>query len=366
MTNRTVSAGRAPRITIESAGGDLSIVGWEGEDLLIKSDEDCRFSQDGDQVVLSCPDDMALRVPRGASLNIQTVGGDLALRGVSGDVQIQTIGGDASIRDANNISLGAVHSDLSLRGARGNVSIRTIGSDASLREIQGNVSLESVGDDLVLRDVRGNLKVNVGEDVVLSLAPRPGNNYAVDAGDDVMLILPADSDADLALEGDGVIVNWPGVEAEEGATSRLLKLGSGGAKIAIRAGGEVRVSSQERADQSPDEFGNFAGMMVDWSDFGAQLGAQISRRVEAATNRAARAAERAARKAEAKVRGPHVRGRVNVGRWDWNFDSRNTPPPAPREPVSEQERMAILKMLAEKKITAAQADELLAALEGGG
>jgi hypothetical protein len=35
------------------------------------------------------------------------------------------------------------------------------------------------------------------------------------------------------------------------------------------------------------------------------------------------------------------------------------------EPVSEEERMAILKMLQEKKITSEEADKLLAALEGG-
>jgi hypothetical protein len=35
------------------------------------------------------------------------------------------------------------------------------------------------------------------------------------------------------------------------------------------------------------------------------------------------------------------------------------------EPVSEEERMAILKMLQEKKITAEQAEQLLQALEGG-
>lgn len=363
MTKRTLSAGRAPRITIETAGGDLSIVGWEGEDLLIKSDEECRIGQDGERVVLSCPDDLALRVPHGASLQIQTVGGDLALRGVSGDVKLQTVGGDVSIRDANNVSIGTVTSDLSLRGARGDVSIGTVSSDASLREVQGNVSIESVGDDLVVRDVRGSLKANVGEDVVISLAPRSGNTYAVHAGDDVMLLLPPGADADLVLEGDRVIVNWPGVEEEDGAVTRALRLGRGGPQIAIRAGGEVRLASQDQAQQSPDEFGNFAGMMLDWSDFGAQIGARISRRVEAATKRAAQQAERAARKAESKLNAPHLRGRVNVGRWDWNFDSRNAPP-APREPVSEDERMAILKMLAEKKITAAQADELLAALEG--
>jgi hypothetical protein len=43
-----------------------------------------------------------------------------------------------------------------------------------------------------------------------------------------------------------------------------------------------------------------------------------------------------------------------------------TPPAPPKsEPVAEEERMAILKMLQEKKITAEQAEQLLQALEGG-
>jgi len=50
-------------------------------------------------------------------------------------------------------------------------------------------------------------------------------------------------------------------------------------------------------------------------------------------------------------------------KWTWDVESM---PKAPkREPVSEEERMTILRMLAEKKITAEQAEELLSALEGG-
>jgi hypothetical protein len=57
-----------------------------------------------------------------------------------------------------------------------------------------------------------------------------------------------------------------------------------------------------------------------------------------------------------------------VGRWNWNLSDTPkppTPPEPPADPVSEDERMAILKMLAEKKITAQQAEKLLSALEGG-
>ena len=59
---------------------------------------------------------------------------------------------------------------------------------------------------------------------------------------------------------------------------------------------------------------------------------------------------------------------MKAGRWNWEMGPRGVPtPPSPpsSEPVAEEERMAVLKMLAEKKITAEQAEKLLDALEGG-
>ena len=50
-------------------------------------------------------------------------------------------------------------------------------------------------------------------------------------------------------------------------------------------------------------------------------------------------------------------------KWTWDFD--NMPKAPKREPVSEEERMTILRMLAEKKITSEEAEQLLSALEGG-
>jgi len=63
----------------------------------------------------------------------------------------------------------------------------------------------------------------------------------------------------------------------------------------------------------------------------------------------------------------HWRGNVKVDRLNWNVGPKGvpTPPAPPSEPVAEEERMTILKMLAEKKITAEQAEQLLSALEGG-
>ena len=358
---RTISTGKSPSIIVDVIEGDLSVVGWDGE-LLIKGDEDeYRVEESGNEVTLSCDGDLALRVPKNASFQFRRIGGDASIRGVRGGIQLNEIEGDLSIRDGGSISIDAIHSDFSLRGSTGDLLVKSAQGDVSIRDVEGNVNLESVADDLAVRGVRGNVRVNVGEDVIVYLEPKSDGNYSVVAGDDILLVLPVDANATLTLQGDEINVDLPGVEEEEDATERVVVLGDGSAKISLSAGGDVRVSDKADAGEFAEEFGNFAGLNFDWSGFGER----ISRQVERVTRRAEEAGRRAERHAERHAR--KWRGKVNVGRWNWDIGPTGvvTPPSPPSEPVAEEERMTILKMLQEKKISAAQAEELLKALEGG-
>ena len=361
--SRTISAGKFPKIRIDAIDGDLSVVGWEAEEILIKADEDeLSLQQNGDEVVLSCTDDVSLRLPREASLFVQRIGGDAALRGVTGNVEIREIDNDLSIREAGSVAIDTVKSDFSLRGAKGNLYVKNAGGDVSIRDVEGSVTLDSVADDLALRGARGNINVNVGEDVVVYLEPKADGEYSLAAGDDILLVLKPNVNITLTMHGDEIHVDWPGIENEEDVTERVLVLGDGAAKITLQAGGDIRVTSDAEAGNSAQDFGNFAGLNFDWSGFGER----ISRQVEQATARAAKRAEEAARRVErhAERQARRWRGNVKVGRWNWDLKPEGFPTP-PSEPVAEEERMAILKMLAEKKITAEQAEQLLSALEGG-
>jgi len=365
--SKSVFVGNNPKVKLDKVGGDLSIVGWDGTDLLAKSDDDqVRVEQTEEAVSLSSNSDLSLRVPKGASLEIKSISGDASIRGLLGGVEIKEIHGDLSVRDVGSLSIDTIHSDFSLRGAKGDLYIKTAHSDVSIRDVDGNVSLDSVANDLALRGTRGNVKVNVGEDVVVYLEPKPDGQYAVMAGDDILLVLPKNVNATVTMQGDEIAVEWPGIGSDEDATERVIVLGDGSAKISLRAGGDVRVTNRADAAESAAEFGNFAGLNFDWSGFGER----ISRQVEHATARAAKRAEEAARRverhAERHARGG--RGGLGMGPWNWDFKGAPrppTPPEPPAEPVTEDERMTILKMLAEKKITAQQAEELLNALEGG-
>lgn len=365
--SRTINAGRTPRIEIESVGGDLSLVGWEGDDILLKADDDdVSVTQDGDQVRISCGDDLSIRAPKGATVLIARIDGDASIRGVMGGIELKEITGDLSMRDVNHVAIETVHADFSLRGGKGNLSIRKADSDVSIRDVDGNVNLDSVSDDLALRDARGSVNANVGEDVVMYINPQPGNAYSVNAGDDILLVMPPKANATLTLSADDIHVEWGGVENEKDATRRVITFGDGSAPIALSAGGDIRVSNRSDAGESAEDFGNFAGMGMDWSGFGER----ISRRVEQATERAQRKIEAANRRVEQKMRAAEQRGRgrgkvaLEVGRWNWDFSSKGVPVP-PKSPVSDEERLTILKMLQEKKISAEDAEKLLAALEGG-
>lgn len=366
--SKTISAGRTPKVQIDEMNGDLSLVGWEGEDILLKADdESIRFKQEGDLIRLSCDSDLSVRLPKGANIAIKKISGDASIRGVIGGIELGEVEGDLSIRDVQTIAIKTVHGDLSLRGAKGNLSVSQIHGDASVRDVDGNVTLDSVVDDVALRDVKGNVTVNVAEDIVLYLNPQAGNAYAINAGDDILLVMPPKANVTLTLSADNIDVDWDGVEKDEDATSRIITLGDGSATMALSAGGDIRLSNRADAGDSAEDFGNFAGIGMDWSGFGDR----ISKRVDQATQRAHKKIEEAARRIEHKAKDAdrgarRFKGALEIGRWKWDIDSSKRGVPMPtKSGASDEERLVILKMLQEKKITAEQAEKLLASLEGG-
>ena len=80
---------------------------------------------------------------------------------------------------------------------------------------------------------------------------------------------------------------------------------------------------------------------------------KLERKLEAARRRQELKEQAMERRAQARSKGPRSFG----------WTSPASPPG--KEPVSDQERLMILKMLEQKKITREEAEELLAALEGG-
>lgn len=375
MLKKTLSVDSASKVRVTAAPGDLRVAGWDHEEVSARTDGDMLdLILAGDEVTVACDGDLILNIPHRLALNLEVVSGDADVRELPGGVTIREVEGDLALRMVGATAVGTVmgdmearesgpltaddlHADLSVRGGKGDLFVKVVDGDVSLHDIQGNVKLDAVAGDLYVRGVNGNMDVRVEEDAVLYLQPAEGRAVNVYAEGDILLHMSARANATLTLSAsnaDDIRVEMPGVPKRDGTNPRSVVLGNGGAAIHLQAEGDVMVTSRESDWASAAEF-DFGGGWPLPDDFSER----INHRVQEATRRAAHRAEAAARRVEEKMRQQHGR------RFAFNWSAGRAPVAPPVEPVSDAERLAILKMLQDKKITAEEAEKLLSALEGG-
>jgi DUF4097 and DUF4098 domain-containing protein YvlB len=337
--------------------------------------------------------DVALREV-GGPVRFARVAGDLAARSVAGGCEADSISGDVSLRDIDGpVKLGMVSGDLSLVDVDGPAQVERVSGDADLQGVLGPVRMEAVAGDLSAVEVEKSLQVSrVDGDAELRMAFEGDMVVQLTAAGDVSCEVEPDSDVTFVLRGDGgVRCQLPGV-----ATTRTnerevtFKLGEGVAKVMVRASGKVIISPAGAGwPRVGVEFG------VEMESFGDELARRIEAEVEQklrqlderlgtlsvhfgehdkasirrTQERARQQGERARKRAErAAERARRHAGGPSGPSW---LPPRPPAPPAPpapprppSEPVRDDERLAILKMVADKKISPAEAEKLLAALEG--
>jgi len=334
MTQKTLECGNAPAIKIE-IHGDARIEGWEKNEIRAEGDAQIELTPAGDAINLTCNGDCEVMVPRGAAVAVMAIGGDARVRDITGSVALGAVGGDCSIKRVTMLD------------------IQTVGGDADL-------SCERLG----------AVRLNAGGDAKLGIKTGPLQPFTLQAGGDIECKLPPVANARVSIT--------------DGAGSRALVLGDGSVAVALACGGDAHLAGENasRGARGADfnfDFGKeFAqGFGPNFGkDFGKRISEQLEvkmrQQAEKMAQKATRHAERAAHRAEAQAE----RMARHAERKSWRGFGfgvslgDDTPAPQsatsyatePGETVSDEERMTILRMLADKKITAEQADQLLNAL----
>jgi hypothetical protein len=415
MQQQTVSVEPSVPVRVGAVAGDLRVAGWERSEIMAKTDGDeLTLAVDGGEARVSCDENLILYLPRPAALIVESVAGDASLQAmhgslrlgpVAGDVTMNDVGpvdadtvaGDASLRNVGAVSAKSISGDLTLRGSKGACAIENIGGDASLRDVNGDLAIQNVGSDLYARSVRGSVNVNAGADVALYLEPLPGHVYNATAGDDILVRLPREANIELHIVGrdaEDVHVDIPGVELSGESAAYDFTIGpqtDNIAKMYLTATDDLLVTCQADAWDSAADFGVGMADSGDWNippipplppDFSERINRRVQaameraqvhieeagRRAEVAGRRTSLKMEAAMRRAEAKARAAEVRHRrgaqmnLNISRFNWDLIPRGSAETG--QPVSDEERLAILRMLQEKKISMEEAEKLLAALEG--
>ena len=357
------------------------------------------------------------------SLTVESVGTEFSAKRINGELNIESIGSNATIGDTGAVILGSVGSQFVAKRVRGDLKVEeSIGGNAVIRDIDGQVYIKSVGGSLHLREVSGGISVDVGGNVTVEFLPVSWQSYNVDSGGSIRSYVPGEANATFEILSGArdIRINTPETSKRIEEGTYTLTLGEGAASVKITAGGKVDITSREMdwegvkdfeidfgeeisslaeeiADQATRQLESqlemlennlnvhLSGLATSLSTAGLseERAQEIQERVEMAKERAAKRAAAAAdrakvklelkvaaaqRKADRKARATAARAarKARESRGERGFLIPTPPPPKPIDPVSEEERLMILQMLQEKKISVEQAEKLLSALEGKG
>ena len=372
----------APHITIARCARDLAITGSDQRQVVVEGhQEEPSVERQGEALTITAQEDCVIHCPPGASLTIKQVDGDLSAQGLTGPLAIESGRGDVTLRGVGPTTLREASGDLEARGVEGELHIQEVRGDAKVRQVTGKIKLESVRGDLSARDLEvGAMVEHVGGDVSLSTTLAAGASYHFEADGDISARVEVGSGARCTLEGGELHCRLPLQFAERSAGRVVGALGDGSAELTLRAGGDLSVTG--RGENWSEGSGQWESAMESWGQqFEAQM-TDMQRKLEErlanipfvdsqdVARRAREAAERARRQAERSTERARVRAE-RAGRRHAQYGpgvrwtgAPPQPPRPPAEPISDAERMAILKMVQDKKITADEAARLLAALEG--
>jgi hypothetical protein len=387
MDGNTIPISENTTVIVKSSG-DLFLQGIEQGEVRFQSGEDrIRVNQSNDNLYIETHASLDISVPQQANVIVEKVGGSAFLTDLQSSLVVQKIGGDLALQRMNNVRIEKVGGGCLIEGVSDSIVIHKIGGDLTLRQAAGSVEVNMVGGEIDIQMIGGAVSARAGGNLKLYITEDLGGPVSLRAGGSAELYVPSNVNAEFVLNSSAqsialVLRNQSQQMVDDMDAGHFqFSLGGGEQRVELRTGGDMRVSDESREPESitgelerrenawkearerrghPSWSGGFGFDRTSaWADM-------ISRRAQEAARRAEQRAQSAMRRTEDQIRQAAER---EIHRSEWRGGGPRPPaPPAPSRPqrnaVTEQERLMVLQMLQENKISVDQAEKLLAALEG--
>lgn len=260
--DRSLPTGATPSVEISNVQGRVTVTAWDQQVVKVTGtieNDQTEFEFVGDQrhvVIKVRPESgkshrnhdeaiLDIKVPAGASLDINTVSADIDVQGVRGEQRLQAVsGGVTTVAYSEQLDIRTISGDAVVNGTggKGRIDVQSVSGGVTVRGVDGEVEAQSVS---------GNVELDLGTVTRLSLETVSGNlkaslTLAGDArfdaesvsGDvDVRFAKPVNGEFEFETFS-GNIENCFGPKAERKSkyapgTELRFTQGSGGARVSI-------------------------------------------------------------------------------------------------------------------------------------
>jgi hypothetical protein len=401
---QTFSVGKKPRLVISQGRGNVTIRSWQEQSISVTAEGPiARLYQEGDTVLINgCESDLEVTIPyikpwhpfafvtnvsitdqngsvfleNAGNVDLANISGDVELGKVEGNLNASNmpalrehkgIGENASFANISKIEVGPVGANCTVANAEivvlgvvgASLDADKIGASLHCGSIGGNCRVQnSPNAELHTSNVGGSMHVdsmgimnmqscNVGGNLTMVARFRPGNRVQLMAGGNATLTLPQDANLSIHAMA-GSTISGDALGSRKGGSFLNITYGQGASTLNITAGGSIRllgnaVPSEESGTGFPPfpPFPPFPDFGREWGKTGKVGGDFFSAGVSTDMFPPAQTAP--------KQDGPRQQS--------------GQQPTSEGEASLAQKREAILRMVAEGRITPDEGSMLLDALE---
>lgn len=298
-------------------------------------------------------------------VSVEKVGGNFAVHQAAGPVQVEKVGGNLVLSEIDSFHCEKIGGSCKAKDIRGDFSLEKMGGGFKGQALGGLLQVRRVGGSFTARGATLQGELHVGGDVRLKDFKLADDYTEIHAGGDIRLeagegfaganfeMRSAAADIRIKLGGDEIAIENKEYNYSMAGASQHMELAAGGV-----------ISLGEVVDPDEEIVGDLSDAFVFEE---SPLSEMIQERVESATRRAEARIKAAEIRLEQRV-DKHRGFDINVDLGD-DFPKKPVPPvppvsrPVGKKGPSDEERLLILKMLQDKKITVDEAEKLFKALE---
>ncbi|WP_052890892.1 SHOCT-like domain-containing protein [Thermogemmatispora carboxidivorans] len=281
------------------------------------------------------------------------VGGDCRFEeSAEAALSLGNVGGDLRVVQAQRLYANNIGGDVFIQVLAGEVELGNIGGDLSGVALAGPLRLGHVGGDVDLREMGGGVEASaIGGNLSLAGTFPAGSYTRLRVGGDARIILPEQANLKIEAVVSGSISGANVPVPDGGAVS--LTYGDGAATMELQVGGDLSL----RGAGAPATWGlRRPSWSWSWGPAWDQWGRQLGREFASVGEELGRLGRELGREASEVAR--ELRRRRS-----WRIDLTGGDCTHERGSESAEARAAILRMVAEGRLSPEEADLLLRGLE---
>lgn len=259
----------AGRVQVDNMAGSIAIIGWDKAEVEIRGQlgervDELEITETGSGLRIRVHNKdnqrrldeshLRLQVPRGASIELESISADIAIEGIDNDsIILSTVSGDADVNaHSMHLEVESVSGDVSFVGHAPRLTVETVSGEIDVSGAEGEVRVTTVSGDLLLaggivslgrfETVSGHLELN--------LEVSDGGRLSADSmSGDVTLLLPATQQAEFTAQTYSGEIRSDFGEVSKGSNlpgrSLQFREGDNGASIRIESfSGDARLGKR--------------------------------------------------------------------------------------------------------------------------